>query len=205
MRPFGFLFIPSLCLMSVRRSSLLLLLIVVVGLMACAADEPSSDGPASASDTEATTSTAEAQAPTARRSIPSFEATTLGGDTMTNADWEGQVVVLNFWATWCAPCRIEIPRLIDLYNEMPASDVRVVGISIDEEGADVVVPYAEEMEIPYPLILDPDQSLAEAFGGHYAVPTTFIIDQEGTVRQRFMRVVAHDELVAAIEPLLKEG
>jgi len=143
--------------------------------------------------------------PRVRRTAPDFERLTLVGDTMRRADWEGRVVVLNFWATWCAPCRVEIPRLITLAKTFDTADVLVVGVSIDEEGRAVVVPYAEEMGIPYPLILDPDHTMAETYGGHYAVPTTFIIDQNGTMRQRFMRVVAHDELVAAIESLLNGG
>lgn len=182
-------------------AGLLLAVLLVIG--ACT-EEPTPDAPADRSVSEDVTEapTAAAESPDARRMAPDFERTTLAGDTMRRADWEGRVVVLNFWATWCAPCRVEIPRLITLYEAFDATDVLVVGVSIDEEGRAVVEPYAEEMEIPYPLIVDADHTMAEAYGGHYAVPTTFIIDQDGAMRQRFMRVVAHDELMAAIEPLL---
>ena len=185
-----------------------LLLAALIFLAACAEDpapettaERSAD--AAVSDAEVTDTSADTSSrPSVRRTAPGFERLTLAGDTMRRADWEGRVVVLNFWATWCAPCRVEIPRLITLAETFDTADVLVVGVSIDEEGRAVVAPYAEEMGISYPLIVDPDHTMAEAYGGHYAVPTTFIIDQDGTMRQRFMRVVAHDELVAAIEPLL---
>lgn len=187
-----------------------LLLVTLIFLLACG-EAPAPDAPA---DTPAERSAA-AAAPDAaadtssgsrmRRTAPDFERTTLAGDTMRRSDWEGRVVVLNFWATWCAPCRIEIPRLMTLAEAYDAADVLVVGVSIDEEGRAVVARYAEALGIPYPLIVDPDHTMAEAYGGHYAVPTTFIIAPDGTLRQRFMRVVAHDELVAAIEPLLHGG
>jgi peroxiredoxin len=134
---------------------------------------------------------------------PDFERTTLSGNAVRRADWEGRVVVLNFWATWCAPCREEIPHLIDLQREYSPEEVRVAGVSIDEEGASVVRPYAEEMDISYPLILDPERTLAEKYGGHYAVPTTFIIDPNGNIRQRYMRAVEKEDLRPVIESLLK--
>ena len=135
---------------------------------------------------------------------PDFERTTLSGSAVRRADWEGRVVVLNFWATWCAPCREEIPRLIDLQREYSPDEVRVVGVSIDEEGASVVRPYAEEMDISYPLILDPERTLAEKYGGHYAVPTTFIIGPNGNIRQRYMRAVENKDVRPVIESL-REG
>ena len=185
-----------------------LLLAALIFLTACAEDlapETTTERSADAEVSDAAVADASADTasrPSVRRTAPDFERLTLAGDTMRRADWEGRVVVLNFWATWCAPCRVEIPRLITLAEAFDTADVLVVGVSIDEEGRAVVAPYAEEMGIPYPLIADPDHTMAEAYGGHYAVPTTFIVDQDGTMRQRFMRVVAHDELVAAIEPLL---
>jgi len=143
-----------------------------------------------------------AQLPEPLGPAPDFERTTLSGDRVRRDDWTGRVVILNFWATWCAPCREEIPRLIDLQNEYSPDDVRVVGVSIDEEGESAVRPYAEKMDISYPILLDPDRSLAEAYDGHYAVPTTFVIDPEGRIRQRYMRVVTEEDLRPVIEALL---
>lgn len=120
-------------------------------------------------------------------------------------DWRGRVVVLNFWATWCAPCRAEIPGFIALQREFGDAQVRFVGVSLDEEGAAVVRPYAREMGINYPLITQDAQAVAEAYGGHYVVPTTFVIDQEGRIRQRYMRAVPEGQLRPVLQTLLAEG
>jgi peroxiredoxin len=133
---------------------------------------------------------------------PSFARKTLAGDSIRLADWRGHVVIVNFWATWCAPCREEIPGLIQLHEALHEQGVRIVGISVDDEGASVVRPYAEDMGISYPLVLDPDMTVARAYGGHYALPTTFVLDREGQIRQRLMRAVTPQELRTFIEPLL---
>jgi len=145
-----------------------------------------------------------AEAPT-YRPAPPFERLTLSGDSVRLADRRGRIVVINFWATWCGPCRAEIPNLIALQNEFGVEKVRFIGVALDEEGEAVVRPYAEEMGINYPLITEEALSLAEAYGGHYAVPTTFVIDRQGRIRQRYMRAVEEHELRTTLRDLLAEG
>jgi thiol-disulfide isomerase/thioredoxin len=112
------------------------------------------------------------------------------------------VVILNFWATWCAPCRVEIPHLIALHEEWKAEGVRIVGVSVDRSDASVVRQFVEELGVPYPIVLDPEMDVARAYGGHYAFPTTFVIDREGRIHHRFMRAVGPADLRPAIAPLL---
>jgi cytochrome c biogenesis protein CcmG/thiol:disulfide interchange protein DsbE len=136
---------------------------------------------------------------------PAFTRTTLSGTTVSMDDWRGRVVVLNFWATWCGPCRAEIPEFITLQRAFGADRVRFVGVALDEDGAMAVRPYAREMGINYPLITEDARSVAQAYGGHYAVPTTFVIDQDGRIRQRYMRALSGDELRPVLQALLNDA
>lgn len=131
---------------------------------------------------------------------PDFELSTLDGDTFRLADYTGRVVVLNFWATWCAPCRVEIPDLIDMQTEFGADVVRFVGISVDHQGKDVVSSFVDEVGVNYPVVID-DRSVSEKYGGIYALPMTFVIDHEGTIRWRKAGLVRKDELEPAIGDL----
>jgi len=101
----------------------------------------------------------------------------------------GKVVVLNFWTTWCGPCRKEIPDLIELSREMAPKGVIVVGMSLDQADnrSTLVKGFVDKMNIPYPNFLDNSEfQLAEAFGGIQSVPTTYIIDRKGVVVQRII-------------------
>lgn len=116
--------------------------------------------------------------------INDFILPTTSGDSLSMGDYEGQVILLNFWATWCGPCRYEIPDLIELQNEFGSERFAVIGISLDEDDPDFVRQFAEDMEINYPVALDERGIFAEAFGGVYALPTTYILDLEGQVAHR---------------------
>lgn len=131
---------------------------------------------------------------------PDFVLPTLAGDSLRLSDLRGQTVLLNFWATWCAPCLEEIPELIALHDELSPHGFTVVGISIDPEGADLVGPFSEDLGITYPLPLDTDGSVAEAYGGVWALPTTYVIDAEGQITQRVIGLFP----VAEMTPTFRE-
>ncbi len=132
-----------------------------------------------------------------------FVLPTIDGDSLRMADYNGKVVLLNFWATWCAPCRHEIPDLIDLYEELGPDDFAVIGISLDEADTDLVRQFVEDMEINYPIALDQMGAVAEIFGGVYALPTTFVLDRNGGIVHRtiglFPTTSMKEELVTLIE------
>ncbi len=130
---------------------------------------------------------------------PDFEMNVLGGETFRLADEIGRVVVVNFWATWCAPCRVEIPDLVEMQSELADDGVRFVGISVDHEGDDVISDFVEQVGINYPVIVD-DGSISETFGGVYALPTTFVIDRDGIIRHRKAGIESKETLM----PLLQE-
>lgn len=103
------------------------------------------------------------------------------------------------------PCRAEIPEFIALQRAFGADRVRFVGIALDEDGAAAVRPYARGVDINYPLITEEVQPVAQAYGGHYTVPTTFVIDQDGRIRQRYMRALSGDELRPVLQALLDDA
>lgn len=130
---------------------------------------------------------------------PEFEMETLDGDTFRLADHAGDVVVLNFWATWCAPCRVEIPDLVEMQSELAGDGVRFVGISVDHEDDAIIRSFVENAGINYPVLVD-DGSVSEKYGGVYALPTTFVIDREGIIQRRKPGIVSKNSLM----PLLRD-
>ena len=115
---------------------------------------------------------------------PEYSAVTLAGDSITLASMRGDVVLLNMWATWCHPCREEIPALQRLHESLADSGLRVVGVSVDAGGeAERVAAFAREFGVTYAIWLDPDERVAETFYT-IGVPTTLLIDRSGTVRWR---------------------
>jgi thiol-disulfide isomerase/thioredoxin len=123
------------------------------------------------------------------------------GKTVHSSDFKGKVVVLDFWATWCPPCKAEIPGLIALQNEYGKNGLVVVGISVDEGGATVVKKFAQQLGMNYPVVLA-DEKTTRAFGGIEAIPTTFIIDREGRIVIKHLGFTEKEEFEKELKPLL---
>lgn len=114
---------------------------------------------------------------------PEFSLPDLDGDPQSISRWKGQVILVNFWATWCPPCRREIPEFVEVYGEHRSDGFVVVGVAVDEREA--VRRYVEEMRIPYPQLWgDADAAeLSERYGNRYgALPYSVLIDRSGVVR-----------------------
>jgi peroxiredoxin len=135
---------------------------------------------------------------------PDFERTTLAGDVFRLSAHRGQVVVVNFWATWCAPCRIETPEFVALQDEFREMGLLFVGVSLDEEGFEAVRPFAEEFGVNYPLVIG-DEHLVEQFGGLQGLPTTFLIDRSGRIRYGMTGLAGRGHLMPLIRELLDEN
>lgn len=132
---------------------------------------------------------------------PRWSLKNLDGKTVNSSDFKGKVVVLDFWATWCGPCRAEIPNFIALQEQYEKQGLVVVGLSVDEDGADVVKPFVQKLGMNYPVVLA-DKKTQEAFGGIEAVPTTFLVDREGRIVKEHMGFADKDEFENEIKPLL---
>lgn len=115
------------------------------------------------------------------RPAPPFALTDLHGARIDLAQYKGQVVLLNFWATWCAPCRVEMPQFVAWQKQYPG--LRIVGVSIDDSKAPVP-PFVDRMRLNYPVAMG-TANLGDLYGGVYGVPVTFLIDRHGIVRARF--------------------
>ena len=115
--------------------------------------------------------------------------------------FKGKVIVVNFWATWCGPCELEIPWLVEIQNAYPA-DVVVLGVSIDDT-ADLLKPYAAKMQMNYPVLLAVDrQDVQDAFGPLYGIPVSVFIDREGRIARRHSGILEKAQLEQEIKALL---
>jgi peroxiredoxin len=111
---------------------------------------------------------------------PNFSLKTADGKTIELKKLQGKVVVVNFWATWCGPCKAEIPGFLEVYQQNKSKGLEIVGISLDQSGWDVVKPFVEKAKITYPVVVG-DAKLADAYGGINAIPTTFVVDKKGNI------------------------
>jgi len=109
-----------------------------------------------------------------------FELKSLDGRAVKLSDFRGKVVVLNFWATWCAPCRVETPWLVDLYRQYKERGLEVVGVSMDDGDQEHVSDFVKEMGINY-TVLTGNHAVGDAYGGARFLPQTFFIDRDGKI------------------------
>ncbi|HEX4005209.1 MAG TPA: TlpA disulfide reductase family protein [Acidobacteriaceae bacterium] len=136
------------------------------------------------------------------RLAPVFALPDLHGERVDLAKDRGKVVLLNFWATWCGPCRLEMPRFMAWQKQYGARGLQVVGVSIDDSAAPVR-PFVEKMRLNYPVVMG-SAELGERYGGVLGVPVTFLIDRHGVVRARFAGEERLDAMEKELEKLLAE-
>ena len=134
---------------------------------------------------------------------PPFAMKDLSGETISSSAFPGKVVLLSFWATWCPPCRLEIPELIDLQKRYQ-DKLQIIGISMDDTDTPAEVKHvhdvATELGINYPVVLA-DQKLIDEYGGVPALPTTFVLNTNGRVVQKHMGLYAEDDFDTEIRLL----
>jgi len=114
---------------------------------------------------------------------PAWTLKDVDGNVVTSSQFKGKVVVLDFWATWCGPCRSEIPGYVDLQNKYGADGLAFVGVSMDEDGPAVVRKFIKDHGINYTVVMA-DEKIVGAYGPIDGIPTTFIIDRAGMIRNK---------------------
>lgn len=132
---------------------------------------------------------------------PAWTMKDVAGRTISSTNFAGRVVVLNFWATWCPPCREEIPDFIDFVRKHDTNKVVIIGASVDEGGADLVKSFAEAYKINYPVVMA-DRSTQEAFGGVPGYPTTFVIGTNGAFVTRHLGPMSKSDFARFVEPMI---
>jgi cytochrome c biogenesis protein CcmG/thiol:disulfide interchange protein DsbE len=132
---------------------------------------------------------------------PDFELKDVEGKVFHLSDAKGTVRLVDFWATWCAPCREEIPMFKDLHALYGPKGFTLVGIAMDDEGLDKVKPYVDELKIPY-LTLIGNQDVAKSFGGIVGFPSKFLVDRDGRVVDSWVGAVPREVLENRIRSLL---
>ena len=135
--------------------------------------------------------------------VPDLTVVTLDGDTLRSTELRGQVVVVNFWATWCGPCRLEMPSLQSLHEDRAADGVVVLGLSTDVGSAEPIRSWVEERGISFPIGRATRDHRA-AFGGIRGIPTTYLVDRNGVVRHRVVGYFTPPALRVAVGRLLDE-
>jgi cytochrome c biogenesis protein CcmG, thiol:disulfide interchange protein DsbE len=142
------------------------------------------------------------KAPEKRVVMPGFKWPSVDGPAWSLAEHRGKIVVVNFWATWCGPCREEIPDLVRVYEQYSGRDVVFAGISLDSKPSEVVPSFARRYKIPYPtLVPAPESAIANAI---QTIPTSFLIDRQGRIARTWAGVLQEPELTKNIEELLAE-
>ncbi len=131
---------------------------------------------------------------------PEWELKDLDGKRVKSSDFIGQVVILDFWATWCAPCKAEIPGFIALQKEYGDRGLVVIGVSLDDQGLAIVKRFVADLGMNYQVVLG-DVTLMQAFGGT-AIPTTVIIDRTGNIVARHVGFTPRETFENEIKPLL---
>ena len=123
------------------------------------------------------------------------------GMTVRMADFQDKVLLVNFWATWCQPCLIEIPWFLEFQEQYGPQGFEVIGISLDDEGAEVVKPFMEKHGMTYTVLIG-DEEATELFGGILGLPTSFLVDRDGKYysmhRGLVSRDIIEDELLALL-------
>ena len=114
---------------------------------------------------------------------PAWELKNLDGKSVKLSDFKGKVVILDFWATWCPPCRAEIPNFVALQKQYGDKGLQVVGISLDQGGVNPVAAFAKGQGINYPIVMG-DEDVAHQYGDIQGIPTTFVIDPKGNIVEK---------------------
>jgi len=137
--------------------------------------------------------------------VPDLALKTLDGRSIHLAQQEGRVLLINFWATWCGPCRKEIPDLKALHSELNSKGLTVIGVALDRKGREVVEPYVEKQAIDYPIVVDSKGKAEAAFGPVRGLPTTIVVNADSKITKRILGLFPTDQMKPVLREMLAAG
>ncbi len=126
------------------------------------------------------------------------------GKAIKLSAYRGKVVIVDFWATWCGPCRMEIPHFVELQKQYQGKGFTFVGVSLDQQGPGVVKKFISQWNINYPIVMDMEGALAQSYGGIRGIPTTFIIGKKGDIKDTHVGYRPKEVFEEAIKKALAE-
>lgn len=139
----------------------------------------------------------------ASNAAPDFVLKDLNGGVHRMSDLRGNVVLLNFFATWCGPCRQEIPEFVEMYRRLRHEGLEIIGVSLDQGGASVLMPFVKHYKIDYPIVLGTSKVVTD-FGGVKGIPNTFLIDRNGAISDHFVGYQPGYIVEASVKKLLRQ-
>jgi peroxiredoxin len=142
-----------------------------------------------------------------RASAPEFSGTLLGGGEFASAELAGDVAVLNFWGSWCAPCRVETPEFQEVYAEVRDDGVQFLGLNVKETDEQFAQAFVDRFGIEFPSLYDPRGEVALAFRDYpaNAIPSTIVVDPEGRVAAVYTGTVSQEDLRSVVDLVLGEA
>jgi thiol-disulfide isomerase/thioredoxin len=132
---------------------------------------------------------------------PDFTLESLDGKTMHLSDLRGKAVLLNFWATWCGPCKIETPWLVELQNQYGSQGLQVIGVAMDDSAKEDIAKFAKDMGVNYPVLLG-KEAVGDAYGGVPALPESFFIGRDGKIVDKIIGLKGKGEIEDSIKKAL---
>lgn len=135
------------------------------------------------------------------QTAPDFTLTSLDGKTVKLSDFRGKAVLLNFWATWCEPCKIEMPWFVDLQKKYGPQGLQVLGVAMDDASPKEIAQFAQKLGVNYPIVIG-KESVGDQYGGIPYLPSTFYIDREGRIVDRVFGLVGRSDIEANIQKAL---
>jgi thiol-disulfide isomerase/thioredoxin len=135
---------------------------------------------------------------------PDFELPALDGKNLKLSDLRGKAVLLNFWATYCGPCKIEMPWFVELQKEYGPQGFQIIGVAMDDASTEDIAKFAKEMGVNYPILLG-KESVGQSYGGVSVLPTTFFLDRDGKVMAREFGLQSRSVFVDHIKKAMSQG